>query len=226
MKDCDHDALSSIIDAFTFKTTKARKRKKTNVIPFKRSRGSAAKMRARLRSMHGQKIVSAQLLAFPLSSGNHVIPVIRGDTPALPPLADLPMTRPNIGREVGMGGPKTEQILKGHRDVISLDTLSSKGPTSHPVTEAEQERTICPMSKATPRARFQKEFCHRLKTAREFRDLTQEEMAKKLGVLANTYSTYERRSPMPHYLVLQACEILGISTDHLYGLDKTAEKAA
>lgn len=201
---------------------------KSNVIPFKRSRASARRLRATRGPVHGQKIVSAQLLAFPRSRSNQVRPVVLVDTPALLPLLGGPGRHANVGGHLAAGIPPAKQFIKGlrHMSVVPLDRMSSQGRTTRPVTPDDASRTMCPMGKATTPARFRREFCARLRSAREFRGFSQEEFAKKLHVLPNTYSKYERRSPMPHYLVPLACGFLDISPDYLYGLDEEAQQQA
>jgi len=75
------------------------------------------------------------------------------------------------------------------------------------------------MGKASTPASFKRDFCRRLKIAREFNRLEQADMAKALGLLPNTYSKYESRSLLPHHLMLKACEILKIDLGYLYGVD-------
>jgi hypothetical protein len=44
-----------------------------------------------------------------------------------------------------------------------------------------------------------------------------------LGVKDDTYSKYERRSPMPHYLIPRACQLFEVAPDELYGVVKRPE---
>lgn len=86
------------------------------------------------------------------------------------------------------------------------------------MTAADPNRTMRPMGKATTPARFKKEFCNRLRSARILAGYTQEEVANEFGLKPDTYSKYERRSPMPHYLVPRACALFRVQPEDLYGM--------
>lgn len=72
------------------------------------------------------------------------------------------------------------------------------------------------MGKASTPTSFKREFCQRLKAARIMAGYEQAEFAKELGLLPNTYSKYESRSLLPHYLIPKACELLEIETEMLF----------
>lgn len=78
------------------------------------------------------------------------------------------------------------------------------------------------MGRGTSPTRFKTEFCRRVKAAREFRGLSQSEAANELGVSTNTYSTYERRTLIPHYLLPQACKVFGVKADYFFAADVRA----
>ncbi len=61
----------------------------------------------------------------------------------------------------------------------------------------------------------------RLKEARKVAGLTQEEVAKKLGISKSTYCCYEtgRHSPDPDALVI-LCKAFNVSADYLLGIEK------
>jgi DNA-binding XRE family transcriptional regulator len=150
------------------------------------------------------------------------------DAAALPPLLDTPMSKTDVGGHLGSGVPPAEQFIKGlcHTSLLPLDRLSSQGRTTHPVTPDAPGRTIRPMGKATTPTRFKQNFCAKLKAAREFRGITQEDMAKRLDILPNTYSKYEKRSLMPHYLLVQASIILDVTPDYFYGFEALAKASS
>ena len=167
--------------------------------------------------MHRQQITSAQLLAFPFDRVHYGLPGIRRDTLSLLPLADDPMTFANSLGHLGKGVPHREHISNGfHSADIARDSLSRQERTTRPVTGSGRPRTIRPMGKASTPTAFKKEFCQRLKAARIMAGYEQSEFARELGLLPNTYNKYETRSLLPHYLIPQACEILGIDAAVLF----------
>lgn len=63
-------------------------------------------------------------------------------------------------------------------------------------------------------------MAQRLKTLRAEYDLTQAEVAKKLGISQQTYSKYENSSTLVDSDTLIAlCKLYGVSADYLLGLD-------
>jgi transcriptional regulator with XRE-family HTH domain len=62
------------------------------------------------------------------------------------------------------------------------------------------------------------EFMNRLKELRKSRNLTQDEMAKKISLPRSTYSNYETGKREPDYHTLeQIAEYFGVSVDYLLG---------
>lgn len=59
------------------------------------------------------------------------------------------------------------------------------------------------------RSSYRDEFVARVKAAREARGLTQEQVAKALGIAQGTYKQYEVRSLLPHYFIERFCIITG-----------------
>jgi DNA-binding XRE family transcriptional regulator len=47
--------------------------------------------------------------------------------------------------------------------------------------------------------------------------MTQDEMAKALGITRAAYEKYETRSPLPHWLIPRFIKIAGIAADDLFG---------
>lgn len=62
---------------------------------------------------------------------------------------------------------------------------------------------------------FNNGYCDRVKRFRNETNMTAEEMAGLLGVPADRYRKYERRSPMPVYLIAKFCRIVGCDLEHL-----------
>lgn len=79
------------------------------------------------------------------------------------------------------------------------------------------------MGKATTPAKFRRDFCRRVRAARVLAGMNQPEAAQALGVKEDTYSKYERRTAMPHYLIPKACHFFGVTPDELYGLVERPE---
>jgi transcriptional regulator with XRE-family HTH domain len=73
------------------------------------------------------------------------------------------------------------------------------------------------MGKGVTSSKFVEDFCHRVKVAREFRGFSQSEVAKHLGMSANSWSKYEFRTLLPHRYMLQVCELFEVSADYFYG---------
>lgn len=70
-------------------------------------------------------------------------------------------------------------------------------------------------------------MAQRLKTLRAEYDLTQAEVAKKLGISQQTYSKYENSSTLVDSDTLIAlCKLYGVSADYLLGLNGKRENAA
>ena len=74
---------------------------------------------------------------------------------------------------------------------------------------------ICRMKTPTA-ADFLDGFCTRVRTARKARGLTQAEMAAALGVGGEAYRAYEKRTPLPHFLIERFCRIAGVEIEYLF----------
>lgn len=61
------------------------------------------------------------------------------------------------------------------------------------------------MAKTKPVSDFKQQFMHRVAAARERADLTQDELAKLLGIDQDKYKNYEIRDFLPHPLVERFC---------------------
>ncbi len=59
----------------------------------------------------------------------------------------------------------------------------------------------------------------KLKMLRAEYDFTQEDIAKKLGITQQTYSKYEQNGNLSAKDIKKICEIYGISSDYLLGIE-------
>lgn len=63
------------------------------------------------------------------------------------------------------------------------------------------------------------EYYQKIKALREDHDLTQEEIAKKIGVMQSYYSKQERgEKPFQINQIVQLCNYYGVSADYILGL--------
>jgi len=63
--------------------------------------------------------------------------------------------------------------------------------------------------------RYRKEICARTKAARIKAHYSQAKVAKALGISLEAYKTYEKRSPLPHYLIEPWTMIMHVSVEWL-----------
>lgn len=179
---------------------------------------SRIRLRGKRRSMHRHKLLYGKILAFPSSRVYDSAPMALVDSVPLPTLLKSPLPNPSVLRHLSKGLPKVKNIIKSlHSQLIALDYPSSNSWMKIPVTANQRSRTIRPMSRTVTPTQFKKGFCARLKAARTMAGFEQEDVAKALGIPANTYSTYERRTLLPHHLIPVACDFLGIEMPYLYG---------
>jgi transcriptional regulator with XRE-family HTH domain len=87
--------------------------------------------------------------------------------------------------------------------------------------------TVCFNCKPYNKNKFKKdrsEFMNRLKELRKSRNLTQDEMAKKINLPRSTYSNYETGKREPDYYTLeQIAEYFGVTVDYLLGRNVVPE---
>lgn len=62
---------------------------------------------------------------------------------------------------------------------------------------------------------FNNAFCERVQTLRKERGWTAEQMATALGVPPDRYRKYEKRSPLPAYLMEQFCLVVDCEMEYL-----------
>lgn len=84
-----------------------------------------------------------------------------------------------------------------------------------------------PTKKPAAQLRFEADLSRRILVMRKSRELTQEEVAKALGIKPSAYQHYEAtestgepgRSVMPHYLVPAFCRATGYPLTYFYGVN-------
>jgi DNA-binding XRE family transcriptional regulator len=172
-------------------------------------------------SVHSQQIVSAQAVAFPGHGRNEPWPRRRRDALSLPPLADCPVTLPQIVSHFGEGGPAVEygaEVL--HSRYLARDGLSRQGVTRFTVPLAPPKSENKRMGRHRSPIQFNKDLALRLKSARVAAGYQRaEDFAKELGVAYERYKKWESgRTPIQHEYVSRACELTGKDANYLYGL--------
>ena len=66
------------------------------------------------------------------------------------------------------------------------------------------------------------DFGERLKTLRQSKGLTQQQLSDKLGLTKSVISAYETNMRLPSYDVLKhIAAIFGVTTDYLLGMNRT-----
>lgn len=179
--------------------------------------------------MHQNQRIRADVLPLVLQGQHERRPSLVGDSTTLPPLLNGPSGFADSVSHVGNGVPNAKDFFEGvdeHGSVIARDKLSRQAGTNVPVTKTRRGRTMCPMSRAVTPTSFKRDFCERLKAARVMANYDQVTLAEALGISANTYGKYERRSLLPHYLIPKVCALLGITADQLFHPVKEKRKTA
>lgn len=65
----------------------------------------------------------------------------------------------------------------------------------------------------------------RIKDLREDKDLSQKELAEKMGLYTTTYARYERgEQEIPLYVAIELAKFYNVSLDYIAGLIETPEK--
>jgi hypothetical protein len=221
----------SFADAFLFRRTKSAKpepkrtkskapsrRKNTNVIDFALLLARTRRSPAPAKPMQHEKIVSADLLTFPGGGRYDGVPVSNGNSSTLAPLAGAPGCDADVVGHLIEGVPAVKEVPdRAHGTTYTQDNLSRQRVTSRPVTGLSSTGTLRPMGKATTPTQFKRDFCLRLRSFRVAAGYQEAaDFAKALGLLPNTYSKYENRSLLPHYLIPRVCELLDIEVTELY----------
>ena len=67
---------------------------------------------------------------------------------------------------------------------------------------------------------------HRLRTLRREHDLSQDQLAKKLGIAQTVYSRYERgANELPIHHLIKLCGLYNVSSDYILGLSDMRKKS-
>lgn len=96
------------------------------------------------------------------------------------------------------------QLVLNCKDILSGDLGAAVG---HTVPMAIDRQSI---------SHFKALFVARTALARERTGRSQEQMATDLGISQPTYTKYESRTPLPHYLVPQFCMLCEVTPQWMY----------
>ena len=102
--------------------------------------------------------------------------------------------------------------------------LSSAGRTTGSLTLLGSVRQSGMPKK--PTLTYNDKLCARVQALRERRSWTQKVMAEALGIPLENYGKYERRSPLPHWLIPRFCRIMEIDERELLAVDEPLPKAS
>lgn len=180
---------------------------------------------APLGEVHGQKVVSAQVFAFPAKRRKNRRPVLMRNPLALAPLLNGGLLDANVLGHLGQGSPGFKEVVKrSHVTEYAPDELSGQVPPMIPVTGSRPLRTISPMGRGVTPVKFRTEMAKRLRAARVMaRYETQKEAAAALGVGLDRYEKWENgRTPVPAQFIGQVCELYGIDANYLFDVERTA----
>ncbi len=73
------------------------------------------------------------------------------------------------------------------------------------------------MGRGTTNSDFVEDFCRRVKAAREMAGFDDRDaFAKKMGIVPDTYSRYEQRTPLPHRYIPKFLELTGADAQILF----------
>lgn len=106
--------------------------------------------------------------------------------------------------------------VSGIEQPIRQLVLNCKANVSHDLNPAIGHNVS--MDEEQTARRFLADFLGRTRAAREMRYRSGREMAEAMGWGSDrqpTYSKYESRSPLPHYLIPQFCRICGVRVEWL-----------
>ncbi len=76
------------------------------------------------------------------------------------------------------------------------------------------------MGRGSSPAKFKQDFCERLAAARKLHGYSQSQFAELLGMTRDRYAKYETRTPLPHHMIGQACDILQMDVNVLFATKK------
>jgi helix-turn-helix protein len=129
-------------------------------------------------------------------------------------LLTLEASRPNseaIAARVGHSSIIDRNEVNSDMDLsIGRPVLKSKPKSCHDADPAIGQTVL--MSAGA----YRQGFIQRTREARIQSGLTQEEIAKKLGITQGTYKNYENNRPLPHQYVRQFCDEVGLEPTELY----------
>lgn len=172
--------------------------------------------------IHREKVVTGQLVPFPLKGMKQRRPMLRGNATPLPPLLNHRTVPADIGSHLRERFPVVKNIVyRAHACEFAPDELSGQGPPMIPMTLTATVRTIRPMGRGTTPVRFRAEMAKRLKSARIVAGYTtQKQAADALRIGLDRYEKWESgRTPIPAQYIGPICELFGVDANYLYGIE-------
>lgn len=112
------------------------------------------------------------------------------------------------------------QVVYLFKDNLVSERSRTDCHTNDMAQRARKEQQIAPEAprllwSPPPPSVFKAALTTRVKEARLRANLTQEQMADKLGIRQSKYSKYEGRSEMPHLYLARFCEVTGTTLKEL-----------
>lgn len=200
----------------------------TNVIDLsqKTSRTKPLGTASRLRGVHGQQLVSADVLAFPLKRGHQRRPRGMRNASALKPLLRPGLRNADVAGHLRDGVPAIEKLgdCFHNRAHYDGDGLSRQAVATLPVTGGGVKPTISRMGRARTPIQFNKELALRLKSARIAAGYgTMAPFAKALGIELERYKKWESgRTPFQHEFLPLICDLTGKDANFFYAIEAIA----
>lgn len=179
--------------------------------------------------MHGKKLGSADVLAFPLQRLDDPRPCRDGDAFPLAPLLDSPMSLIDISGHIGGAGPAGKERVKVfHTKDNERYKLSRQGRAGFPVTGNRAARDNSHVGRAKSPVQFNKEIAERTRAARIAAGYgSQQEFAKELGVDYERYKKWESgRTPIQHEYIPKFYELTGKDANYLFDIRTAGEERA
>lgn len=193
---------------------------------YRELRAHALDRAPRLRGVHGEHLVGADVLPFPAKRRNHRRPRGMRDSLALKPLLGSSFGNADVVGHLRDGVPAIENFRDAFHNKAECagDGLSRQAVTTLPVTESGPDPTIRRMGRARTPVQFNKELALRLKSARIAAGYdTQPPFAKALGIEVERYKKWESgRTPFQHEFLPEICRLTGKDANFFYAVEAIA----
>ncbi len=132
-------------------------------------------------------------------------------------MADAPAPGTSVARASREGHSSMIERNEPKSDMATLLgplVLKSKAKTSQDCGPRGHVKWL--MRQKQPVSQFELEFIDRTRRARAAAGLTQDQIARELGLEQDTYKNYERVRPLPHEYVLSFCTLVSVTLGWLY----------